>query len=454
MKYLLGLLLILCTALPVQARNPLDFSLLKLGNDPKGPTVLVIGGIQGDEPGGFNAAGVLGSHYTITKGNVWVVPNLNFPSIITRSRGLHGDMNRKFARLGKDDPEYETVEKIKSIIVHPQVDMVLNLHDGSGFYRPQWEDAVRNPKRWGQSVIIDQEGIASTRFGNLANMGTLAVQDANNALLVPDHLYHLKNTRTREGDVEMEKTLTYFAITHGKPAFGIEASKAFNTATRAYYHVRILESFMRQAGVQFERDFTLTPEGLEAAMNRNLHLAFHDGRLTLDLDNIRSTLRYVPLSRNAGDDFTPSKPLLTMVGEGNAFRVYYGNNRITQLVPQYFDYDDSLKALRMKVDGLAKTTPMGSIVNVSDAFEIAPEEGYRINIIGYTRPGVDSECGISIRRNEILNAYSIDNAGDVYRVEVYRGDKFSGMVLVRFGGAPTQLVQGSDYTGEEDALGR
>jgi len=42
----------------------------------------------------------------------------------------------------------------------------------------------------------------------------------------------------------------------------------------------------------------------------------------------------------------------------------------------------------------------------------------------------------------------------VYRVEVYRGDKFSGMVLVRFGGAPTQLVQGSDYTGEEDTLGR
>ncbi|UZP66603.1 succinylglutamate desuccinylase/aspartoacylase family protein [Desulfovibrio mangrovi] len=453
MKYILGLLLVLCTTLAAHARNPLDFTLLKLGNDPAGPTLLVIGGIQGDEPGGFNAAGVLASHYAITKGNVWVVPNLNFPSIINRSRGLHGDMNRKFARLGKEDPEYNTVEKIKSIILHPQVDLILNLHDGSGFYRPKWENSVRNPDRWGQSVIIDQESLEDSRFGNLAAMATVAVADANNALLVPEHLYHLKNTRTRDGDVEMEKTLTYFAINHGKPAFGVEASKSFNTATRAYYHVRILESFMRQAGIRFERDFTLTPEGLEAAMNRNLHLAFHDGRLKLDMDNIRSTLRYMPLSRNAGNDFIPSKPLLTVVDEGNGYRVYYGNNRITQLMPQYFDYDDSLKTLRLMVDGKQTAAPIGSMVQVGEAFEVTPEEGYRVNVIGFTRSGVENECGISISKNDIMDAYSIDKAGTVYRVEVYRENKFSGMVLVRFGDANVHLVQ-NNAPPSEDTMGR
>lgn len=452
MKYLLGILLIFCIVLPAQARNPLDFTLLKLGNDPAGPTVLVVGGIQGDEPGGFSAAGMLASHYTILKGNVWVVPNLNFPSIINRSRGLHGDMNRKFARLGKDDPEYGTVEKIKSIILNPQVDLVLNLHDGSGFYRPRWEDGIRNPLRWGQSVIIDQETMTSSRFGNLASMGELAVSEVNNALLVPEHQYYLKNTRTREGDVEMEKTLTYFAITNGKPAFGIEASKDFNTQTRAYYHVRLLESFMRQAGIEFERNFLLTPEGLNAAMNRDLHLAFHNGKLMLDMANVRSTLRYVPLSRDAADDFIPSKPLLTMVNEENGFRVYYGNNRLTQLVPQYFDYDDSLSTITLTVDGAAHATPIGSVVAVKDVFEVTEEKGYRVNIIGFTQSGVDNECGVPVRKSDILSAYSVDNAGDVYRVEVYRGNKFSGMVLVRFGSAPSVVAK--TVSTDESVLGR
>ena len=39
---------------------------------------------------------MLVTDYQITRGEVWVVPNLNFESIIKRSRGVYGDMNRKF----------------------------------------------------------------------------------------------------------------------------------------------------------------------------------------------------------------------------------------------------------------------------------------------------------------------------------------------------------------------
>ncbi|EOF4572255.1 M99 family carboxypeptidase catalytic domain-containing protein, partial [Campylobacter coli] len=60
-------------------------------------TVLIFGGIQGDEPGGFHAASLLLSDYNITKGKIIVAPNLAFDSIIKRSRGKNGDLNRKFA---------------------------------------------------------------------------------------------------------------------------------------------------------------------------------------------------------------------------------------------------------------------------------------------------------------------------------------------------------------------
>ena len=108
--------------LPVAARGEeafsLDFTTIRLGDAAR--VVLVVGGIQGDEPGGFSAATLLATRYDIQEGAVWVVPNLNFPSIIKRSRGLHGDMNRKFARLDESDPEFPTVRRIQELIRHPR----------------------------------------------------------------------------------------------------------------------------------------------------------------------------------------------------------------------------------------------------------------------------------------------------------------------------------------------
>jgi len=90
---------------------------------------------------------------------------------------------------------------------------------------------------------------------------------------------------------------------------------------------------------------------------------------------------------------------------------------------------------------------------VSDVFEVAEEKGYRVNIIGFTQSGVDNECGMPVHKEDILSAYSVDNAGEVYRVEVYRGNKFSGMVLVKFGSAPAAVAVGKESS-EESVLGR
>ncbi|MEM7293140.1 MAG: M99 family carboxypeptidase catalytic domain-containing protein, partial [Pseudomonadota bacterium] len=79
-SFLLAALFISCTA----SASELEFTLHKLTSDNPGPTLLIIGGIQGDEPGGFTAASMLVTDYQVTRGEVWVVPNLNFESIIKR----------------------------------------------------------------------------------------------------------------------------------------------------------------------------------------------------------------------------------------------------------------------------------------------------------------------------------------------------------------------------------
>ena len=416
-------------------RPKLDFSLHRLGPG-DGPTLLVVGGIQGDEPGGFSAASLLVTCYTITSGQVWVVPNLNFPSIVKRNRGTFGDMNRKFGYVNPKDPDYPTVKRIQDIIRSPEVGLILNLHDGSGFYRPEWESPLHNPKRWGQCVIIDQESLDCPHFGQLQKMGMTAIDDANKGLLKEEHRYHLRNTETHKGDAEMEKTLSYFAVRHGKPAFGIEASKNFTTEFRTYYHIQILESFMRQMGIAFERNFPLTPHGVRSAINSNLGIALYDNRLVLALDDVRPVLTYVPMKKNAPVELRRTKPLLALLQDKktNGWRVAYGNRTLTRLSPQYMDFDESLRSMEIVQDGKTRSVAMGQVITVSESFLVKGKEGYRVNAIGAVKEKADgSECDVLLRKKDFIPRYSVDKNATTYRVEVYKGKAFAGMILVKFG---------------------
>lgn len=410
----------------------LEFSLYRNDGSEPGNTLLVVGGIQGDEPGGFNAASLLVTHYRFTRGAVWVVPNLNFESIIKRSRGVYGDMNRKFPAVPPSDPDYERVEKIKRIITDNEVDFVFNLHDGSGFYRERHVDQLRNPRRWGQSIIIDQESIASIRFGELGDVAREIAGNVNQRLLDDDHSYRVKNTRTREGDREMAKTLTYYAINNGKPAVGVETSKSLPTHLRAYYHLQVLEAYMHRFGIEFERSFELNPESVKRSIDSNIQVSFYNKRVLLDMANARKKLGYVPLKKDAEIDFEASSPLVAILRQGSRYRVSYGNRRITELHPQFFEYDASRHFIGIYVDGQRKAVGFGRIVEANEAFLIEPEEGYRVNVIGWRRTGVRNESGVEIRRDAIARRFSVDNAGTTFRVEVYKDDKFTGMVLVRF----------------------
>ena len=411
----------------------LDFVTIRLGQGDR--AVLVVGGIQGDEPGGFSAATLVGTRYEIQQGAVWVVPNLNFPSIIRRSRGLHGDMNRKFATLPESDPQYATVRRIQELIRHPQVGLVLNLHDGSGYYRPHRESDLCNPKRLGQCIVIDQERLAPHIFMHRLGQEAAAVaQTVNRRLMAQLHRYHVHNTRTAEGDREMEKSLSYYAVRHGKAAFGLEASKEFGVALRAYYHLLLIESFFRQAGVRFSRDFELSPAGVEKALRENLGVAFAGNRIFLPLEDVRPSLHRVPLPRDAARTAVTSKPIMAVLpdsGDGR-LRVHYGNRLLTCITPEWREMDHSLDGVDVLLDGRRRTVGFGQMIHARDSLEVLPQAGYRVNAIGYDS-GREDESGLPLRRAMFAARFSVDRGGRVYRMEIYRGERFCGMFLLRFG---------------------
>ena len=317
-------------ALPISLPfQQLDFSLHKLGHDETQPTLLIVAGIQGDEPGGFNAASLLVTDYHIRRGNVWVVPNLNFKSIIRRSRGIYGDMNRKFLRLGSLDPDYAAVEKIKSIILDPRVSMILNLHDGSGFYNPEYKDRLHNPGRWGQSIIIDQSSLSGDgEYTGLEKIAKDFAQQANRRIDSPQHYFHVKNTFTSNGDLEMEKTLTYFAARHLKPAFGVEASKFFLTPERVFFHLQVIEAAMTYLGIDYQRNFKLSRHDLKDRINNNIQVSFFDNKIFFDMQNARKNIRFVPLKKNAPLRANSNNPLVAVINEKNNYRVRSEERRV------------------------------------------------------------------------------------------------------------------------------
>lgn len=408
-----------------------EFTLHKMGRGE--PTVLVIGGIQGDEPGGFSAATLLTTSYRITEGSVWVVPNLNFPSIIQRSRGLHGDMNRKFAALSETDPEYATVRKIQELILKPGLQLILNLHDGGGFYRPVRESADRNPARWGQSLIIDMAEMPDHPEGKLEARGSAVLEKVNRKLLDPTHTLHLKNTLTYQGNPEMEKSLSWYAVRNGIPAFGLEASKQFPVDIRAYYHLLMVEELLHEAGISFERDFSLTPKGVAKALQSDVQIAFAKKRVLLPLDNARPRLGgMIPLPRDAMTNMQASKPILAVTHAADEILVHYGNRTVTRFRPEWCEADDGLSALTLMVDGKKRQVPFGEVVDVEKAFTVLPVKGYRVNAIG-ANFGSD-ESGRSLYRKHFQPRYSLDKSSRLYRVEAYKGKRFAGMVVVRFQG--------------------
>ena len=435
--YFCIVLIVLCfvfSSICIAAKSPnLDFTLIKLGNGPR--AVLVIGGIQGDEPGGFSAATLLGTRYSIQEGSVWVVPNLNFPSIIRRARGVHGDMNRKFLKLDDNDPEYFTVNRIQGIINSPDVSLVLNLHDGSGFYRPTYQNSLCNPKRWGQSVIIDQENIDENLFMYaLSKEAEQVVESVNRYLLKPLHIYHVYNTRTSEGNKEMEKSLSYYAMRKGKAAFGLEASKEFSVSQRVYYHLHLIEAFLNQANISFSRDFELTPKGVEEALQANLGVTFADNRIFLPLEDIRSSINYFPMPKDGISKAVTSKPIMAVLpcqDKDKKLCVHYGNRIITEIIPEWREIDNTISSIRVSLDGKDEDIKFGQMVDINQSIKIYSKEGYRVNAIGFDS-GKKDESGIFLKYRDFETRFSVDRRGTIFRVEVYKNQNFSGMFLVRF----------------------
>jgi len=240
-----------------------------------GPTVLIFAGIHGDEAGGYLTADRY-ADLKVLKGNLIVVPRLNLFAILARRRmGLSGqDMNRKF-QLSEEglDPDHKVVSLAKSLM--DRADIVLNLHQGYGFYSPIWVDHTRNPIRWGQCNVIDAPAfdLPDGKRLELEHFARNVIGKINSEVLDKRYHFHVNNTHTSSESSlhkEQRKSLTYYALTvKHKMAFGIEATKNCTLSQAVSYLTIAINAIMESAGVVVEAFPSTSPEVIVKELKRN-----------------------------------------------------------------------------------------------------------------------------------------------------------------------------------------
>ena len=408
--------------------------LIKKGDTNATRTLLVIGGIHGNEPGGYFAAALLSTHYTIKKNALWIVPNLNAPSIQADKRGIYGDMNRKFHKIARNDPDKPRVDAIKKIILSPSVSLVLNLHDGHGFYRKKYQGSIFNPNAWGQTCVIDQcELNATEKFANLDQIANTIKKNINKKLIKKHHSFNVKNTNTKFDDEAMQKSLTFFAVTHNKPAFAIETSKNLTSLTqKVFYQLIAIEEFMKIVGIEFQRDFDMKLKTIEKMIKNYGYLYIND-KIIINLSNIKKFLRYIPL-KSSHNTFRFSHPLGSVKRNINgSFEVFIGNKHITTLLPQYFKIAKGCpKTVTVTTKNGRLKQKQPSEFFVIDDFVVDDTENIRVNVIGFSAKRLKNESGVRVPFERLNSRFSIDKTGNIYRIEFYKADKFCGMSLIHF----------------------
>ena len=418
-----------------------DFELYKLNEgDKNAPTLLLMGGIHGDEPGAYYSTDIFLRHYKVTKGSVWVVPVVNPHGMFANMRGVYGDMNRKFAALSQNDPDYESIQNIKKLLANPEIDISMHLHDGSGYWRPTYQSNLLNPHKWGNCSVVDQIRIDG-KYGELESFVVQMVADINLRILNPIHRFHVHNTQTKaKNDVEQLKALTFFSLSLNKPALTNETSKELDVPTRVFYHLLAIESLLGQLGITFERDFELNVATIKTLLNTESLYAKIEDSIFLPLDSLRTHLTYFPLPKQSNLKqlkIESQSHLLGIVPSKNGkLNLHYGSRKLSTLSPQWYEFEHSLQNVKIKVDGELQSVPIGSIVYAKQSVEFEPLANHRVNVIGYVLPNdnnpLPNESGITIYKKDFKPQYSLDTNALHFRAEFYRDNAFSGMIIISF----------------------
>lgn len=432
-----------------------QLEVIRISGEKPGLTVLIFGGIHGDEPGGYFSSEVL-SKIKLFKGKLIIVPRVNFPSIMMNRREINGDMNRKFGhREHPDDPDRDVVKLLKELMA--EADIFINQHDAYGFHRETYISEKYNQKRYGQSLIIDAPLFFSKKLDkeiNLAEIGKRILARVNEQITEETHHfgYWDHNSVSRDtSHLEMRKSATYYALTtHSIPAFGLETSKDLPSLDhKVKYQLLVIKEILHEFGLEFE----FPPPGVKLPVlywveflkngkdiirvnsHTNLRLDAGDRLVVKEIySNYHSGL-----SANILDWGTINDVEKEFVFEKEAVVSIKKNNLpIGEIYLKKYN-PGSVREITVNVNGEDRVIPnWGKIVLAEDEYFIITGtvpvfSNTRFDVRGYNaEPGKADDSNVKIYFSQLLTKYSFNEVGNVYFVKVYTEGRFAGGFQIEY----------------------
>jgi len=226
-----------------------------------GPTVLIIGGMHGNEPAGAEAASAI-AHWTIERGRLIVIPRANIPALIAKTRripgleGDEGDLNRHFPIDPEMDMRSEHAGDLWSLIEEQRPDWVIDLHEGYDFKE-------LNPDSVGSTIISCDEPEAIAASALMLESVNAARKEGSPSFL---QLHHPVRGSLVRATCEQTVALGMILET---------TTKGQHVATRARQHRIMIHRLLEHLGMQpCDKDLLLPPVDTTDEL---IHVALYDG---------------------------------------------------------------------------------------------------------------------------------------------------------------------------------
>ncbi len=430
-----------------------ELEIIRINGKTKGPTLLVFGGIHGDEEGGFSSAEVL-SKIELFKGNLIIVPRVNFAGIMRYRREIFGDMNRKF--ITKDypnDPDHKIIILLKKLI--SEADIFINQHDAFGFHRNKYISKTYNPFRYGQSLIVDTGKIYSNKSNTILDINSIGkriIDNVNKEIKNKKHHFCFWNQNSISVNTkfkDMQKSATYYAVTrYSIPAFGLETSKNLpSPSLKVKYQLLVMKKIMDEFNFEYKLSINKFEKPklywiefiknekdiIRVNSNTNIRLDKNDRiKVSKIYSNYKTGLSFDILGWKNLNDFNNE---YLFIKERTAFlrknNVYIGKVRF-----KYYK-KDSLRKIFIEVNNKIISIPNWGVLKLSkdDSFKVlyadSKKHKFRFDIRGFNGKG-RNDSNVLISKNDLLKKHSFHNKGKIYFVKIYKRSTFMGGFQIEF----------------------
>ena len=121
------------TAYQLRRETPQATPVVRIRTGTPGPTILILGGMHGDEVAGYRAANTV-TTWAMTAGTVVVIPRANVPAIDrgTRTSSSDVDLNRQFPLDAP--PSTPLAKQLYNCVVRHEPALVVDLHSSQGIW--------------------------------------------------------------------------------------------------------------------------------------------------------------------------------------------------------------------------------------------------------------------------------------------------------------------------------